>query len=327
MGEESLEITRGDTTSVYVKKKVPAQPVSKPIGGLSIMAGEKYVFVVHDDIAFGGMARTLASDKITIAITNEMFVPRRWYFRDDIGEWRVDQYSKISFWPEELEGGWYPYFFGGMTEKQHELFNVSGTGWRDSKANAIIKAVIIFMARTLNRTFLGFRPDGVNIYNFILCGGALLKKAFEWRQWTIFDCQDTNYPPLWETYIDNPAHVFKQGVCGHNKFKQSFYGSVNHNTNGGDLFIPTACPTGRAAILTTETRPLPVPPFDTWIDGTEMTVTEMRVVASEIFGKCTDGEWYYLLEQAGTDGNQGDFIFHVPAELFPALPVPYVRWP
>ena len=303
---------------------LPVIPMPQPVpdGGTQVLSGMKFVYVVHDDLTLG-FARTLL-EEINIAITNEIFVPRRWYFRTDIWEWRVDQYSKISFWPEELEGGWYPYFFSGMTERQHGLFDTRSFGWRDT-GFALVAFFKTLLARMFKRSISGFRPDGVAIYNFLLCGGALLRKSHEWRQWTIFICQDTNFPPGWDTYIDAPDKVFKQGVCGHNAEKQSFYGSVNQQQ--GDLFVPTACPGGYAAILTRQVRPVPEVPLDTILDGVlPVRIVELRIRASEIFGKTDTGEWYYILEQRTKNGNQADFVLHAPPELFPALPVPYVEW-
>lgn len=303
---------------VRVGVVVGATPVPRPQFGVHIYPGQEFVYIVHDDKNpdSGYVARTLG-DKIKLQITNELFVPRRWYFRDDIGEWRVDQYSKISFWPEDLSFDWYQYFFSGMTPRQHELFNTTGFGWRDAKANAFMQ----FISRVLGIEVAGVRPDGVNIYNFLLTGGTLLEKAGNWRHWTLFKCQDTNEAPGWETYEENPAAVFKQGVCGHNSLKQSFYGSINQTQ--GDLFIPTACPGGVAAIETIYTRSIPALPWDAVVDGVPMRIVELCIQASEVFG--FDGEnWYYILEQRHTNGNQADFVLHVPE--WPVLPIPFVRW-
>lgn len=309
-----------------------AMPEKKPepTTGTRMREGEIFVYVINDNLnpVFDFKARTL-SEKIWIAITNSIYVPRRWYFRDDVNEWRVDQFSKISFWPEELQDvGWYPYFFSGMTPRQHELFNVSGFGWRDAKANAIIMFFVRLFARITNRTIMGIRPDGVNIYNFLLCSSALLRVSHLWRQWTIFHTQDTNKPPNWETYEDAPDRVFKQSVCGHNSLKQSFYGSINQHQ--GDLFIPTACPGGLAAILTSETRRVRDVPFDTVIDDVlPVRFVELCFVVSEVVGLTDKGDWYLILEQRTKNGNQADFVLHIPKEHWlpdRVLPVSTVGW-
>ena len=303
----------------------PAQPVPEPVGGTRMLPGDKFVYVIHDNLnpETEYMARTLWSDKIIGDITNEFYVPRRWYFRESDQTWRVDQYSKIEYYPEDLPADWPWYFFAGMTERQHELFNTDGTGWRDGGAS-IIARVLRYLARTFKRPVFGVRPDGVAPFRLLLPGGTLLRKLFTWREWTIFACQDTDYAPNWENY-DTPDRVFKQGVCGNNAAKQSFYGSVDQDM--GDLYVPTACPGGGAAIKTVETREV-FPsglPASVLLDGMPVTIVELCFKQSEVFCKLDTGEWFYLLEQVTKNGNAKDFILHIPADDWPVLPVPVVE--
>lgn len=314
--------------SIVVKVQPPSDarvpvPAEKLTGGTRMLPPRRFAYVIHDNLnpGTGYMARTLWSDKIIGDITNEFYVPRRWYFRVSDGTWRVDQYSKIEYYPEALAYRWPEYFFSGMTERQHELFNASGTGWRDSKANTILAWILRLFTRLFKRVF-GIIPEGVAPFRLLLPGGTLLRKLFEWREWTIFACQDTDMAPAWETY-DTLDRVFKQGVCGDNG-DTSFYGSVDQDM--GDLFIPNACPGGMAAILTAETREIFDLPHDTFLDGIPVTIAELWFKQSEVFCRLKDTEdWYYLLEQRTKNGNAKDFVLHIPADEWPVLPVPVVN--
>lgn len=277
---------------------VQVEPVPEPTRGKRGYPGQFFVRAAHDDLTIG-YARTLG-DKIKIAMTNEMVVPRRWYQRDD-GEWRVDQFSKISFWPERLMGEWIDYFWSGMSPRQHELFNVSAFGWRDSKAT----------------------PDELNIYNFILCAGALLEKIGTWREWTLFKAQDTTKPPVVSDIWSDPSRWFVQGVCGHNAAKVSYYGKVNPHQ--GRLGIPTACPGGVAAVLTSEVREIPPLPFKTTLNGYDVTFIEYCFTGAETLGKTEAGDWFYIEGQAGMLGNQSDMVVHVPGWC-KVLPVSVMDW-
>jgi hypothetical protein len=315
--------TFSDRSFEVTSEIVPVEqtPVDTPTTGAFLRLGDVFIYIVHDDLELG-YARTL-TEKIIIAMTNEIYVPRRWYFRQDVGEWRVDRYSKISFWPEELSTEWYQYFFSEMTAKQHELINTRSFGWRDT--GFIVAMIKQFVAKLFNRTLWGFRPDGVSIYNFLLISGSVLKKIGTWREYTLFACQDTNEPLEYSDYESNPTHWFKQGVCGHNAEKQSYYGKVNPNI--GDLFIPTACPGGVAALLTKQTREVKVP-ISTILDGTmPVTFVELCFRNSEVLGMTEDGKWYYILQQVSRNGNQADFVLHIPKEDWPpVLPVSRVYW-
>ena len=299
-------------------------PIKAPTIGTFLYYGDFFIYIVHDDLSLG-YARTL-TEKIQIAMTNEIFVPRRWYFREDVQEWRVDRFSKISFWPEDLKYGWPEYFFSGMTPRQHDLFNQTGFGWRDAKANAVIMFFAKLFSRMFKKSVMNIRPEGVNIYNFLLTGGSILKKVGTWREYTLFACQDTNNPPKDVNYESSPINWFKQGVCGHNAEKQSYYGKVNPIQ--GDLFIPTACPNGIAAILTKQTREIPKVPFSTILDKVmPVTFVELCFRNSEVLGKTDKEEWYYILQQISNNGNQADFVLHIPSNDWPAvLPISRVFW-
>jgi hypothetical protein len=173
---------------------------------------------------------------------------------------------------------------------------------------------------------MAVRPPGVNIYNFLLTGGALLRKLGEWRQWTLFECQDIGRPPEWSNYHDAPDRWYLQGVCGNNADKESYYGKVNPNI--GRLAIPTACPGGIAAIETEFVRELPALPFGTILDGVkEVTFVELCIQGSQVFGLTTENEWYFILEQRGHTGGQHDFVLHIPqSDWVPVLPVPEANW-
>lgn len=316
----------------YLQEYIPAGevppsaqpvPVGEPNTGVRVLPGDTFVYVVHDDLGWG-QARTLV--KQTIQMTNELYAARRYYYREDTHDYRVDQYSKLSFWPEDLQYGWDVYFFSGMTPRQHELFNTTGFGWRDSKANAILAFLAKLFARVFKRTILGVRPPGVNIYNFLLTGGALLRKVGEWRQWTLFECQDVGKPPERSNYHDAPDRWFLQGVCGHNADKESYYGKVNPNI--GRLVIPTACLGGIAAIETEFVRELPSLPFSTVLDGVKpVTFVEMCIQGSQVFGKTDADEWFFILEQINRNGGQKDFLLHIPqSDWVPVLPVSLVDW-
>ena len=97
--------TDGSFSVVDVLPPVDLDPQPEPVG-TRVYPGDEYIRVISDCLNPGMdyQSRTL-SDKIKLAITNAMYVPHRWYRRDD-GEWRVDQFSKLSFWPEDLSGGW-----------------------------------------------------------------------------------------------------------------------------------------------------------------------------------------------------------------------------
>jgi hypothetical protein len=298
-------------------------PVPEPTSGTRVLPGDTFVYVVHDDLGWG-QARTLV--KQTIQMTNELYAAHRYYYREDIGEYRVDQYSKFSFWPEDLKYGWDVYFFNGMTSRQHELFNTTGFGWRDNKANALLAFLAKFFARLFQRIILGIRPPGVNIYNFLLTGGSFLRKAGVWRQWTLFECQDTNEMPEFSNYHDAPDRWFLQGVCGHNADKVSYYGKVNPSI--GRLGIPTACPGGIAAIETQYVREVPALPFSTVLDGVKsVNFVELCFQGSQVFGLTDDNEWYYILEQVGHTGGQHDFVLHIPPSAWvQVLPIPTLDW-
>jgi hypothetical protein len=301
-------------------------PQPEPTTGTRQRQADTFVYAIHDNLDPGMnyQARTLI--KQTIAMTNEFRVPRRWYYREDVYEWRVDPYSKISFWPEDLSPDWEQYFFSGMTPRQHGLFNLTAFGWRDSKANGILALLSKWFAKVSGITAFGIRPDGVNIYSFLVTGGTLFRKVGTWRQWTLVACQDTTKPAQWLTYKDAPDLWFKQGVCGHNADKQSFFGKVNANI--GDLFLPTACPGGIAALLTWETREVRAVPFDTVLDDVlPVRFVELCYRGSEVLGRTSENEWYFILEQVGHGGGQSDFVLHIPqADWVDVLPISTVDW-
>lgn len=283
----------------------PTLPQSEPEpDGTRAVPGDEFYRVIHDcqNPGLNYQSRTL-TDKIKLHITNEMYVPRRWYLRDD-GQMRVDQYSKITFWPERLSEDWERHFFSGMSERQRELFGGSGFGWRDAKAN----------------------PDELNIYNFILCGGALLKGAgARFREFTLFITQDTDLPPMDTDIITHPDKWFQQGVVGHNADKETFCGSVNQVQ--GRLVIPTACPSGVAAIKTTEVRRVPPLPLDTFLFGVPVTIVEYCFRGADTLGKTKEGDWYYIQQQVGMSGNASDFVLNIPPDdWIDVNPVPIVDW-
>jgi len=328
----SVLITYGEHSQEYIPASAEPPPGDdptpqpEPITGTRAREGDKFVYAIHDNLDPGlnFQARTLI--KMTIAMTNEFRVPRRWYLRDD-GVWKVDQYSKISFWPEDLSDEWQNYFFSGMTPNQHGLFNLTAFGWRDSKANAILAWLLKWVvAKVLRLTAFGIRPDGVNIYSFLVTGGTLFKKIGSWRQWTLVACQDTTKLPQWLTYKDAPDLWHKQGVCGHNADKKSYFGKVNPTI--GDLFLPTACSGGIAAIETWETREVPGVPFDTVLDDVKpVRFVELCFRASEVLGRTSDDQWYYILQQIGHGGGQADFVLHIPAgDWVQVLPISTVGW-
>jgi hypothetical protein len=92
-------------------------------------------------------------------MTNELYAARRYYYREDTHDYRVDQYSKLSFWPEDMNYGWDVYFFSGMTPRQHELFNTTGFGWRDSKANAILAFIAKMFSKAKEFLWPSARPE------------------------------------------------------------------------------------------------------------------------------------------------------------------------
>ena len=285
----------------------PTLPDSEPEPkGARAVPGVQFLRVISDCANPGMNYRSRTFENPNIQMTNAMYVPRRWYYRPDVGEYRVDQYSKITFWPERLSFGWASYFFSGMTERQHGLFNGSGFGWRDSKAN----------------------PDELNIYNFILCTGALLRKKNTFREFTLFECQEVNGFVDWNvSYLHNPDKWFKQSISAHDAAKNSYCGSVNQAQL--DLYIPTACPGGVAAILTSETVPAhPELPFNTFWHGAPVKFIELCFRGSECLGLTDGGKWLYIEQQTSKTGKAHlDFTLHIPVDDWCAVrPVPVAGW-
>lgn len=302
----------------YVEPPIPPElPDSEPepTTGTRGLPGDWFYRVVHDwnNPGMNYESRTLIDKKLKI--TNEMYPPRRWYLRDGVG-WRVDKYSKVSFWPELLSPGWEEHFFSGMSARQRELFNLLAFGWRDGKADAIMRLIKRIMGVT----------DGPRIYNFILCGGALLKgTGAKFREFTLFTTQNTNNPPDTSTSIYTaPDKWFLQGVTGHNPTtKESFCGSINQVQ--GRLAIPTACPSGVAAIPTTEIRRIPALPLETHLFDVPVTIVEYRFIGADTMGKLSNGDWYYIQQQVSQNGNASDFVTNVPGDDWVSvLPVPVV---
>jgi hypothetical protein len=304
----SVELVYRDVRySLGVTTPLKPLPVPGPRFGKWYFQGMVFYRIIHDtlDAGYDFASRTLG-EKIKIAITNEMFAARRWYFREDVNEYRVDRFSRIVFWPED-NATWLAYFISLMGLWAWGKFCTSGFGWRDSKANSLLGRLLEFF------TNLGFflrpfslRPPGVNVYNFILTGGTLLEGAGEWKEYILFHTQDINKSPEWTTYEQDPSRVFKQYLTGHNKDKETFR-VVDKGLEGGvgDIEIPNACPGGIAAIEKKYVRRFPDLPFSTTINGYPVTFVEMVFQGPKTFGRTDEDEWY-LIEEMKVTGDEND---------------------
>lgn len=297
MSDGSIEVIEAAPPSPGLRQ-VPA-PQFGTFGG----RGHELVRIIHDNLnpQWGFRSRTLQPEE-THRSTNEMLVPHRWYLRSD-GEWRVDQYSKIQFWPED-NLDWLLYFKSNMTPWQWDWFCTPGKGWRDSGGGG------------------SNYPADLNIYSFVVPGGNLLRTAGTWKNWTLFGAQDTNEAPKWYTYDERPDMVYKQGLVANWGNKENTPDSWQVDKNVGDLCVPNACPRGIAAILTSETRPVQDVPWSTTSNGVPVTFDELCFQGSNTLGR-SDGNWYVVEEMEITgDGAWTDLRRYTDTPVCPVWPIP-----
>lgn len=309
----SQEGGSGPPTPTHRLKLVPT-----PTFGTFAFPGHSFFRIIHDNLnpEWNNRSRTLDPNE-THRSTNEMYVPRRWYLRDD-GVWRVDQYSKTQFWPE-ASPAWLDYFKYGMTSRQWSDFCTKGFGWRDSGGGS-------------------GTPSNPNIYSFVMIGGNLIKAVGNWRQWTLFAVQDTNKPPVLYSYLQRPDLVFKQGLVANwaNKASEPDTWLVDKGVVGGvgDLYIPSACPSGVAAILTSEIRPVAPLPWNTSSNGVPVTFDEFCFQGSSTLGKERTLGWC-IIEEMEITGNPNDHSVggtwddlrrYTDEPVCAVWPVPVIGW-
>jgi len=108
-------------------------------------------------------------------------------------------------------------------------------------------------------------------------------------------------------YDEAPDKVHKQYNVG---YINGIFWQVSKQL--GDLYIPTACPGGIAAVKDYETRRIQPLPWSTSMNGYPMTFVEFCFSGSNTYGKATDGNGkatdgkWYLIEEMQVIGTPDD---------------------
>lgn len=271
-------------------------PVPQPeqLIGVRAKAGDLFLGAIHDNldaalakqIGYVG-ARTIIN-KIGLHQTNEIRVMYKWE-----GDKVRRTPAKYSWWPEHYGQAWVDQYYLHMTARQAENINGTHFGWRDGRTEGQLYP-----------------------HKHLVCGGQLFKSLGRWSEFYLVACQNLDEPPIYSDHLSAPHLWVKQGICGHSKTKvdgkfPSYYGKVH--PKGGDFYIVNACPGGIGAVPYWEIREYPVCPFDAIVDGVQMRIVELCFRGSEILGLSDDGNWYFMLEQKYSNGNQDDFVVHCAA--------------